>query len=45
MCGFGDFSARWVDKPPVLCYARLVHNIQTHSNQNTYRLWTDYKTK
>jgi len=22
MCGFSDFYARDVDKPPVLCYAR-----------------------
>jgi len=38
MCGFGDFFARWVDKLPVLCYAHLVHNTQTHSIQIQNRL-------
>jgi len=42
MCGFLDFFARWVDKPPVLCYARLVHNTSAHSIQILYSLPTEY---
>ena len=38
MCGFSDFYARDVDKPPVLWYARLVHNTLAHYLQihNTF---------
>jgi len=42
MCGFGDFSARWVDKPPVLWYARFTHNTSAHSIQILYSLPTEY---
>jgi len=45
MCGFGDFFARWVDKLPVLCYAHLVHNTQTHSTLTPYGFYTDYQTQ
>ena len=38
LCGFPDFYARDVDKSPVSCYARLVHNTQTHSIQIQNRL-------
>jgi len=44
MCGFSDFYARDVDKPPVLCYARLVHNIHAHYIQILYGFSTDYQT-
>jgi len=42
MCGFPEISARWVDKPPVLWYARLVHNNLAHSIQILYSLPTEY---
>ena len=44
MCGFSDFYARDVDKSPVLCYARLVHNTLAHFIQILYGFYTDYKT-
>jgi len=42
LSGFLDFSARDVDKPPVLWYARLVHNTLAHSIQILCSLPTEY---
>ena len=42
MCGFREIFARWVDKPPVLWYARLVHNNLAHSIQILYSLPTEF---
>jgi len=36
------FLTRVLDKPPVLCYARLVHNTSAHSIQILYALPTEY---
>jgi len=41
MCGFPEISARWVDKPPVLWYARLVHNTLAHYLQIHYTFYMD----
>ena len=41
MCGFSDFYARDVDKPPVLWYARLVHNTLAHYLQIHYTFYMD----
>ena len=43
LCGFPDFYARDVDKPPVLCYARLVHNTLAHYIQIHYTFYMDSK--
>jgi len=42
MSGFGEISARVLDKPPALWYARLVHNNLAHSIQILYSLPTEY---
>jgi len=42
MSGFGEISARVLDKPPVLWYARLVHNTSAHSIQILCSLLTEY---
>jgi len=36
------FLTRVLDKPPVSCYARLVHNTSAHSIQILYALPTEY---
>ena len=45
MSGYGKISALWVDKLPILCYARLAHNTLTHlhldSTLNSPRIPTD----
>ena len=42
MCGFPEIFARWVDKPPVLWYARFTHNTSAHSIQILCSLPTEY---
>ena len=41
--GFWIFSTRVLDKPPVSCYARLVHNTSAHSIQILNALPTEFK--
>ena len=45
MSGYGKISPLWVDKLPILCYARLAHNTLTHlhldSTLNSPRIPTD----
>ena len=41
MSGYPEIYARDVDKPPVLWYARLVHNTLAHYLQIHYTFYTD----
>jgi len=43
MCGFPEIFARWVDKSPVLWYARFTHNTLAHYLQIHYSFYTDSK--
>jgi len=41
MCGFPEIFARWVDKSPVLWYARFTHNTLAHYLQIHYTFYMD----